>query len=201
MRWGGWRLVGGTAVLLGLMTAGIALVSGTDEVGARVLIRATARTSLVYFLAAFVASGLRGLWPSPGTLWLLRNRRYLGVSFALSHFLHLAAILEVAWRWPHPFLEQSARPVTLIGGGLGYVFIAAMTATSFDRSAAWLGARRWRLLHTAGMYYLWIIFTFSFGGRAVVAPAYALPALALLAGLTVRLASRFRALQLLPSES
>ena len=34
---------------------------------------------------------------------------------------------------------------TYVGGsalGLAYLFIAAMTATSFDRSAAWLGPRR-----------------------------------------------------------
>ena len=35
------------------------------------------------------------------------------------------------------------------GGGLAYVLLAAMTATSFDRSARWLGPRR---LQINGLY-------------------------------------------------
>ena len=41
-----------------------------------------------------------------------------------------------------------------IFGGIGYAFITAMTATSFDRTATAIGARAWRRLHLAGGYYL-----------------------------------------------
>ena len=51
---------------------------------------------------------------------------------------------------------------TIVLGGFGLVVIAAMTATSFDRTAAWLGPRAWRVLHTFGVYYLWLIFMATF---------------------------------------
>ena len=35
-----------------------------------------------------------------------------------------------------------------IFGGIGYAFIIAMAATSFDRTAAAIGPRAWRILHT-----------------------------------------------------
>ena len=188
---GPWLVLWISAALAG-MTAAIALLAGTDEAGVRLVIRATARTSLVLFLLAFTASSLRRLAPSPTTTWLVRNRRYLGVSFAVSHGLHLVAILIVAGRWPHPFMEQSATAGGLIGGGLGYLFLIAMTATSTNAAVAWMGSRRWRRLHLIGGAYLWIVFAVAYLGRAAVDPLYLPPALALLAAVGVRLAARLR---------
>ncbi len=40
-----------------------------------------------------------------------------------------------------------------------------MTATSFERTTAWLNRlhqRAWKILHTVGMYYLWLAFTYAF---------------------------------------
>ena len=53
-----------------------------------------------------------------------------------------------------------------IGGGLGYVFVLLMGATSFDRTAALVGPRRWRLLHLVGGYYLSLIFLQAEAKRA-----------------------------------
>jgi len=39
-----------------------------------------------------VASSLRRLWPTPASAWLLRNRRWLGLSFATAQATHLVAI-------------------------------------------------------------------------------------------------------------
>jgi hypothetical protein len=48
----------------------------------------------------------------------------------------------------------------LLGGGLGFVFIAAMAATSSD--AALKALARWTLLHRTGVWYLWFVFAFTF---------------------------------------
>lgn len=48
---------------------------------------------------------------------------------------------------------------------MGYLFIVLMTITSFERPAAILGRRNWRILHTVGMYYLWLSFTYAFSER------------------------------------
>jgi hypothetical protein len=47
-----------------------------------------------------------------------------------------------------------------------------MTATSFDRTAAWLGPRRWRLLHLVGGWYVWVSFAVAVGKRVPQGPVY-----------------------------
>lgn len=186
----GWRLTRGLSLLLTAMVAAILLLGGVDEATLREVIRATARTSLVLFLMAFTASSACRLHPGAGTRWNLRNRRYIGVSFAVSHAWHLAAIAAGAVLFPKAFADGLG-VVTLVGGGITYAFIAAMAITSSDAAQDWLGRNRWRRLHVVGSYTIWFIFAQSYVGRAVVAPEYIPWALAVLGGLALRMAPRF----------
>lgn len=154
----GWAVVGWAAVAIVAIQAASLAVAGTGEEGVRLAVRASARTSVALFSLAFAAASLFRLWPTAFTRWLLANRRYVGVSFAVSHGFHLAGLIVLARLAP----GFTPDPVTLVVGGLGYVFVAAMTATSFDRTAAWLGPRRWRLLHKTGAYYVWFVFFVSY---------------------------------------
>ncbi len=74
-----------------------------------------------------------------------------------------------------------------IFGGIGYAFIIAMTATSFDRTAAAIGAHAWRRLHLVGGYYLLFQFTVSFGKRIPDMPLYALFLIPLVAVFALRM--------------
>jgi hypothetical protein len=62
-----------------------------------------------------------------------------------------------------------------------------MTLTSFDRTAAWIGPRAWRILHTTGVYYIWLIFFISYLPRSIVSIAYAPLAIVTVATLALRL--------------
>ena len=181
----GWWLVGWTALIVGAMSAAIVSAYGPTQAGMHGVLRATARTSLTLFLAAFVASPLRAAWPSRFADWLVENRRYLGVSFATSHTFHFAAIIGLTRVSP-----ESPPAVVVALGGLGFVFIAAMAATSFDTTAAWLGARRWKRLHTTGVYYLWIVFTLTALGAANRDPIAAVSVALLLSAMVLRLMRR-----------
>ncbi len=157
----GWPIVGWATLAVLAIVATIFAVEGTGADGLGMAIRATARTSVVFFTLAFAASALRRRWANGATAWLLRNRRQLGVSYASSHFIHLLLILTVAGWTVHGFV--TVRPmITIVGGGIAYVLLALMTLTSFDTTAAWLGRRRWRQLHVTGAYYNWFIFAQSF---------------------------------------
>jgi hypothetical protein len=169
--WNGWRLTGLISTGLILMALVIALLAPTPVEGARLVIRTSARTSLLLFTAAFTASALARLAPSKPTRWLLANRRYLGVSFAVSHFVHAAAVIALL-RLDRPLFLELTNTATYVGGGLVYVFIILMTATSFDGAAAWIGRRTWRWLHSVGAWYIWLIFAVSFGMRAPVNAMY-----------------------------
>ena len=188
----GWPIVGWSTLVVAALCVLVLVAAGGGEAGCRATVRLTARTSFAFFIAAFVASSVRRLWPNALTRWLLANRRYIGVSFAASHAIHLLGIIALA----HLVPDFTIGPPALIGGGLAYVFLAAMTATSFDRTAAWLGSRRWHLLHKSGMYWCWFIFFISYVPRALTAsnPAdsalYAPFVATLLGALVVRAAAR-----------
>ncbi|MCI0489055.1 MAG: ferric reductase-like transmembrane domain-containing protein [Blastocatellia bacterium] len=182
----GWIITGWAALAVVLMIAVIFLAQGFGEEGMRTVTRATARTSISLFLIAFTASPLLAVWPNDLTRWLRANRRYIGVSFALSHAFHAAAIYGLARLTSGESLPGPASP-EFLGGALGYIFIAAMAATSFDRTARWLGAKRWRILHTSGMYYLWMVFMFSYGGRATQSIYYVPLAVLLISAMVLRL--------------
>ena len=187
----GWTLTGIVSLAVVAMALSLAAANGFGVEGIRVAIRATARTSLVLFCLAFAASALHRRWPCRPTAWLRKNRRPLGVSFAASHAAHAVAIVAFARLDPVQF-HLAVAPATLVFGGIAYAFIAAMAATSFDRTAAVVGPRAWRLLHRIGAHYIWLIFLISMGRRGPSMPAY-FAGVALLLGVV--------ALRLLPSPS
>jgi hypothetical protein len=191
----GWPLVGWAALVVAALVAGSLALAGAGEPGLRAGIRVTAGSSFVLLLLVFVASPLNALFASAAsapTKWLLANRRYLGVSFAVSQLGHLVLIALLATSAPASFRARLSAS-TLYGGGLGYVLTALMTATSFDRSAAWIGRKAWRVLHTTGVYFLMVIFIASYAGR-VATPRYGafVALIALAFGLRIAAAVRRR---------
>lgn len=133
---------------------------GTGEDGLLHLTRYTARLAFLIFLLTFATSALAALAPSDATRWLRRNRRYLGLSFALAHFIHLAALTGFSIA-----IGEMPGLVTLVGGGLAYAFILLMALSSNDAAVRALGPKNWRRLHLTGSWYIWLIFMNSYVGR------------------------------------
>jgi methionine sulfoxide reductase heme-binding subunit len=180
----GWPLVAAAAAVVSLMALGL-VVASPDVAGVRSAIRWTARTSLLLFLLTFTASAAWRRWPSAWTRWQLANRRYLFLSFAASHGVHLIAIIAFAHLAPMAF-DLASNPKTRFVGEIGYAFIVAMAATCFDATAAWLGRRAWKILHTTGAWYLWFVFLSSYASRALHDPHYWTGVVAVLIALAVR---------------
>jgi methionine sulfoxide reductase heme-binding subunit len=177
----GWNLVAISTLILTILIGSIAIVHGIDESSLRLMIRSTARTSVLLFLATFVATAVRKIYPGKISNWLLANRRYLGLSFAISHFTHALAIIGLAM-----VASNSIR--TDHGGILGYIFIGLMMLTSFDRPAQFLGHRSWKILHGTGSYYLWIAFLVAFSKRIAGNPGFYAPiTIALIMALLLKL--------------
>lgn len=188
----GWRLLAVLTLSLVALSLWIASMRQFEVEGVRMVIRFTARSSLMLFCLAFSAAALARLWPNAWTRWQRRNRRYLGLSFAASHAIHAVAIIAFARMDPAGFAVATSA-ASYIFGGIGYAVIIAMSATSFDRTAALIGQRAWRMLHLVGGYYLWLQFMISFGKRVPAMPLYAaflIPLLAVMALRMIAMASR-----------
>ena len=186
----GWRVTGAISLALAALTALQLAVWGADEEGIRVVVRSTARTSIVLFGLAFTASAARTFWQGPVTKWLLSNRRYVGVSYAVSHALHLLALVALAGASAE--FADSVDTFTLVGGGLAYVFTFAMAATSTDAAVRAMGRTSWSRLHLVGGWYVWIVFAQSYLPRAAMDPAYLVWGVAVMAIPVLRFSARTR---------
>ena len=182
----GWRLLAVLTLSLVALSLAIAAMRQFEVEGVRMVIRFTARSSLLLFCLAFSAASLARLLPNAWTRWQRRNRRYLGLGFAVSHAIHAVAIVIFANIDP-PGFAAATSAASYIFGGIGYAIILAMAATSFDRTAAMLGPRAWRILHLSGGYYIWFQFMVSFGKRVPAMPLYAGFLVPLLAVMALRL--------------
>ncbi|WP_116813257.1 hypothetical protein [Steroidobacter cummioxidans] len=115
--WEGWSIVGAVAVALTLVVTMQAMMAGAPVEGIRGIIRATSGSSFALFALAFTAAAACYFWPNAWTRWQRRNRRYLGVSFALSHFVHMLAIVALGRIAPER-LAAETNVVTWIFSGL-----------------------------------------------------------------------------------
>ncbi|MFM2430985.1 MAG: hypothetical protein RLZZ511_2198 [Cyanobacteriota bacterium] len=166
MRLQGWSTLAVTAIVSVVMLGLVGAIDGVTEPSVRMAIRATARVSCLLFLMAFVAAPLHRLWQTEFSKWLLQNRRFLGLSMAVSHGFHALTLvaLYVITNGKNPYFD----PLTV----LGYVFLIAMAVTSFQPTAKAIGRRAWRVLHTAGMYYFWLAFITTFAAKALTSWLY-----------------------------
>jgi methionine sulfoxide reductase heme-binding subunit len=153
----GWKIVIAMTIFLGLAFAIAWGGFGITDASTLFLVKLTARTSALAFLLAFIASPLRRLWQSPLSLWLLHNRRFLGLTMAVSHTYHAVSFVTL-----DVYVRHLAQPDASPFATVAYVLLFAMTLTSFPLTSKAIGSRAWRTLHTAGMYYSWVIFAAGF---------------------------------------
>jgi hypothetical protein len=181
-----WAVLGGAVAVI---TLAILAAGGFSVPAIHLAVRVTARLSELLFLSTFIASASARMWPGTASRWLLRNRRWLGLTFAVSQALHLAGILALAVQVP----SATFAPLTLAGGGLAYVFIAAMAATSSDAAVRALGPRRWKLLHRTGSWWIFIVFAQNYLVAPFVNPAYTPLGLATAGALALRITAWWQA--------
>jgi hypothetical protein len=108
---------------------------------------------LIYLVVA--ASALHTLFPSPLSLWLFRNRKYVGLSFAVAMAWQGLFIFMISTLFRDYYFDEIFLLRDELEGSTGYIFLAAMVVTSFDFGRRHLSARQWKLLHRSGVYFLW----------------------------------------------
>jgi HEAT repeat protein len=133
----GWNIVALVAIALGMMCGVIVLLHGIDEEGVRVVIRTTGRTSFLLYFVAFIASSLHRLRTSPVSGWLLENRRFLGISMAVSHTYHAIALYSL-W-YITAGVAPKSDPLGIFGYILLFSYIKQSPSFGTDQAAEALG--------------------------------------------------------------
>ena len=161
----GYGLIGATAVglVLALAVSPAALSLSSDITLEHIgyMLRVTARLAFFMLLLAYIARPL-GQLAGPG-FGLIRLRRYLGLSAALSHTVHFGYVCA--------YLMVSGEPIdwtTTVFGGAAFALLWMMALTSNNRARRAMGLW-WRRMHLVGMHYIWLIFMQTFIGVALTA--------------------------------
>jgi len=186
-----WTLFGALSVLVAVITAISYGVAPDPVQSLQSAVRVTARTSFLLFLAAFVASSMMELAPSTLSRALMRERRYLGLSFAFSHFLHAVALIAYVRIAPEAFWVGRT-PATNIPGSIGYVLILLLVITSFKGAARLIGPDGWKRLHSIGVWVIAVIFAASWLSRIPHHAAYAVPGIVMIGAMVLRGVARYR---------
>ena len=163
-----WMIAGLTfaAIAIAYLQIGVA----TSEAAIN-LIRLSVQLASPWVFLAFVATPMTQLIPGNVSKWLVRNRRYLGLSFAAGFgwqavFIGVLLALHNAYYW-----EGLHNDLDLLLRMASYVFLFALTITSFFPVRRRMRPMYWRWLHLAGIWYFWAAIWASYAPMALSSDA------------------------------
>lgn len=113
------------------------------------------RWAIPFIFLVIAASSIHILFPSAVSQWLLRNRKYLGLCFAVAMGWQGLFILIVSTVHREYYFSDIFYFRDELEGTVGYLFLAAMTVTSFQFARKRITRVRWKIIHTCGVYFLW----------------------------------------------
>lgn len=119
------------------------------------LIQLSVRCAVPLLYIVFAASSVQVLWPGPYSLWLARNRKYLGLCFAAAMAWQAFFILWLVIAYTDYYVNEVYVLRDAIEGVVGYSFLIAMTVTTFMPVRRRMSPQSWKWLHKIGIYYLW----------------------------------------------
>jgi sulfoxide reductase heme-binding subunit YedZ len=163
-----WLVAGLTLVA---MVAGYVLIGVSTPEAAVNMIRLSVQLASPWIFLAFVATPMTQLFPGNLSKWLLRNRRYLGLSFAAGFgwqavFIGVLLALHNAYYW-----EELHNATDLFLRMASYAFLFALTITSFFPVRRRMRPKHWRWLHLVGVWYFWAAIWASYAPMALSSDA------------------------------
>lgn len=119
------------------------------------MIAYSVRFAVPFIFLVVAASSVKILFPHPFSMWLLRNRKYLGLCFAVAMawqglFIFMMSNFFRDYYYADVYLLRDE-----LEGSVGYIFLAAMVLTSFHFGRKHLSQRQWKSIHKTGIYFLW----------------------------------------------
>ena len=148
-----WLITGPISIAMIIAMMRTDLSSGP---GVSSMIQLSVRCAIPSLYLAFAASSIRALSGGPLSLWLLRNRKIFGLCFAAAMAWQALFIVWLVTVHRDYYIEDVYLLRDVIEGILGYLFLTAMTLTSFQFGRKHLKPKQWKHLHKIGIYSLWV---------------------------------------------
>jgi len=151
----GWRLFWLIAVPMSIvMVVAMTGVDLTTGPGVSTMIGFSVRWAVPFIFLVVAISSLQILFPGPIPLWLLRNRKYIGMCFAVAMAWQGFFIFVMSVFFRDYYYEDIYFLRDELEGSTGYIFLAAMVVTSFPFARKHLSPKQWKLIHKSGLYFL-----------------------------------------------
>jgi len=151
-----WNLFGLISVPMSIVMV-VAMTGADMSTGAGVssMIGFSVRFAVPFIYLVVAAPALQTLFPGPIPMWLLRNRKYIGMCFAVAmawqgFFIFVMSNFYRDYYFDNVYLFRDE-----LEGSTGYIFLAAMVVTSFQFGRKYLSLQQWKLLHRSAIYFLW----------------------------------------------
>jgi len=152
----GWRLFWLISLPMSIvMVVAMTGVDLTTGPGVSTMIGFSVRWAVPFIFLVVAISSLQILFPGPIPLWLLRNRKYIGMCFAVAMAWQGMFIFMMSVFFRDYYYEDIYFLRDELEGSVGYIFLAAMVVTSFQFARKHISPKQWKLIHKSGLYFLW----------------------------------------------
>jgi DMSO/TMAO reductase YedYZ heme-binding membrane subunit len=151
-----WRLFWLVSIPMSIVMV-IAMMGADMSTGAGVstMIGFSVRWAVPFIFLVVAISSVQILFPGPFPMWLLRNRKYIGMCFAVAMAWQGLFIFIMSNFFREYYFADVYFFRDELEGSIGYIFLPAMVVTSFKFGRKHLSSKQWKLLHKSGIYFLW----------------------------------------------
>jgi len=147
-----WLISVPMSVVMVIAMMGVDMSTGT---GVSTMIGFSVRWAVPFIYLVVAASSVQILFPGPFPMWWLRNRKYIGMCFAVAMAWQGTFIFMMSMFFREYYYEDIYLLRDELEGSVGYIFLTAMVVTSFRFGRKYLTQKQWKLLHKSGIYFLW----------------------------------------------
>ena len=151
-----WRLFWLISIPMSIVIA-IATMNTDLSTGEGVshMIGYSVRWAIPFIYLVVAASSVQILFPGPFPMWWMRNRKYIGLCFAVAMAWQGMFIFVVSTFLRDYYFKDIYYFRDELEGSIGYIFLAAMVVTSFRFGRKYFDPMQWKLVHKGGIYFLW----------------------------------------------
>ena len=113
------------------------------------------RWAVPFIYLVVAASSVKILFPGVFSAWWMRNRKYIGLVFAVGMAWQAAFIFMLSTFHRDYYFSDVYYFRDEIEGSVGYIFLVAMVITSFQFARKRVNHAQWKLIQKGGIYFLW----------------------------------------------
>ena len=113
------------------------------------------RWAIPFIYLVVAASSVKVLFPGTFSAWWMRNRKYIGLVFAVGMAWQAAFIFILSTFYRDYYFAEVYYFRDEVEGSVGYIFLVAMVITSFQFARKRVNHAQWKLIQKGGVYFLW----------------------------------------------